>query len=45
MSADDIITKFTQKNRLLAAAALVQVTGDQSAPPNARVAAAEKILA
>jgi len=45
MSADDSVTKFAQKNRLLAAAALLQVTGDESAPPNARVAAAEKILA
>src|SRR5215471_16677059 len=45
MSADDSVTKFAQKNRLLGAAVLLQVASDESAPPNARVAAAEKILA
>ena len=42
MSADDT-TRFAPKHRMLAAASLVQVAGDQSAPANARVQAA-KIL-
>src|SRR5215831_19108296 len=43
--SDDSVTKFAQKHRMLAAAALVQIAGDESAAPNARAAAAEKILA
>jgi len=45
MSADDTVTKFAQKHRMLAAAALVQIAGDESTAPNARAQAAEKILA
>jgi uncharacterized protein (UPF0147 family) len=43
---DDLtITKFAQHYRLEAAAVLVQIARDETAPANARAAAAEKILA
>jgi hypothetical protein len=42
--SDETITKFAQRYRLEAAAALVQIIRDESASPNARAAAAEKIL-
>jgi len=41
---DDTVTKFAQRYRLEAAAALVQIVRDERAPPQARAAAAEKIL-
>jgi hypothetical protein len=40
----DSITRFAQRHRLLAAAALVQIIRDEDASPQARAAAAEKIL-
>src|SRR6266478_3759310 len=42
---DDSITRFARHYRLEAAAVLVQIAKDESAPPQARAAAAEKILA
>jgi hypothetical protein len=41
----DSITRFAQKHRLHAAAALVQIIRDEDASPQARAAAAERILA
>jgi hypothetical protein len=41
---DDSVTKFAQRYRLEAAAVLVQIAKDESASPQARAAAAEKIL-
>ena len=43
--ATDSITRFAQHYRLEAAAVLVQIAKDENAPPQARQAAAEKILA
>jgi hypothetical protein len=45
MSADETITRFAQRHRLRAAAALVQIVNDEDASASARVAASQSILA
>ena len=45
MTDDTTITKFAQGYRLEAAAVLVQIAKDESAPAASRVASAERILA
>ena len=44
-NADESVTRFAQKHRLRAAAALVQIVDDEDASANARVSASQSILA
>ena len=44
-NADESVTRFAQRHRLRAAAALVQIVNDEDASASARVAASQSILA
>jgi hypothetical protein len=44
-SPDESVTRFAQRHRLRAAAALIQIIDDEDASANARVAASQSILA